>query len=398
MMEVSIEKLDNKGRGIAYINDKITFIKNALPKEIVEVNITKESKKYQEGEVTKYIKESPLRIKSICPYFNICGGCDLLNISYEDTLKFKKQKLEDIISKYANISTNIDIIPSDNKLNYRNKITLKVINKKIGYYESSTHKLVEINDCLLAEKSISNIIPDLHYLNIKNGEIVVRSNYNDELIISITTKDKITPNISYLKEHHKIAGIILNDKVINGDTKYIEIINHLLFNVSYDSFFQINRNICSKLFKLIEENTKDSKVILDLYCGVGTLGIAANVEKAYGIEIVKNAVLNAISNSKINKRNNIYYMLGDVGSTLPKIKDEIDTVIVDPPRAGLDPKTKDTLINFKPNKIIYVSCDPMTLARDIKDLSKYYNLKSIKGLDMFPYTEHCESITILERR
>ena len=397
-MEVSIEKLDNKGRGIAYINDKITFIKNALPKEIVEVNITKESKKYQEGEVTKYIKESPLRIKSICPYFNICGGCDLLNISYEDTLKFKKQKLEDIISKYANISTNIDIIPSDNKLNYRNKITLKVINKRIGYYESSTHKLVEINDCLLAEKSISNIIPDLHYLNIKNGEIVVRSNYNDELIISITTKDKITPNISYLKEHHKIAGIILNDKVINGDSKYIEIINHLLFNVSYDSFFQINRNICSKLFKLIEENTKDSKVILDLYCGVGTLGIAANVEKAYGIEIVKNAVLNAISNSKINKRNNIYYMLGDVGSTLPKIKDEIDTVIVDPPRAGLDDKTKDTLINFKPNKIIYVSCDPMTLARDIKDLSKYYNLKSIKGLDMFPYTEHCESITVLERR
>lgn len=398
MMEVSIEKLDNKGRGIAYINDKITFIKNALPKEIVEVNITKESKKYQEGEVTKYIKESPLRIKSICPYFNICGGCDLLNISYEDTLKFKKQKLEDIISKYANISTNIDIIPSDNKLNYRNKITLKVINKRIGYYESSTHKLVEINDCLLAEKSISNIIPDLHYLNIKNGEIVVRANYNDELIISITTKDKITPNISYLKEHHKIAGIILNDKVINGDTKYIEIINHLLFNVSYDSFFQINRNICSKLFKLIEENTKDSKVILDLYCGVGTLGIAANVEKAYGIEIVKNAVLNAISNSKINKRNNIYYMLGDVGSTLPKIKDEIDTVIVDPPRAGLDDKTKDTLINFKPNKIIYVSCDPMTLARDIKDLSKYYNLKSIKGLDMFPYTEHCESVCILERK
>ncbi len=397
-MEVSIEKLDNKGRGIAYINDKITFIKNALPKEIVEVNITKESKKYQEGEVTKYIKESPLRIKSVCPYFNICGGCDLLNISYEDTLKFKKQKLEDIISKYANISTNIDITPSDNKLNYRNKITLKVINKKIGYYESSTHKLVEINDCLLAEKSISNIIPDLHYLNIKNGEIVVRSNYNDELIISITTKDKITPNISYLKEHHKIAGIILNDKVINGDSKYIEIINHLLFNVSYDSFFQINRNICSKLFKLIEENTKDSKVILDLYCGVGTLGIAASSEKAYGIEIVKNAVLNAISNSKINKRNNIYYMLGDVGSTLPKIKDEIDTVIVDPPRAGLDSKTKDTLINFKPNKIIYVSCDPMTLARDIKDLSKYYNLKSIKGLDMFPYTEHIESFVILERR
>ncbi len=397
-MAFTIEKLDNKGRGIAYINDKITFIKNALPTEEVEVTITKESKKYQEGIVTKYIKKSPKRIDSICPYFNICGGCDLLHISYEDTLKYKKQKLEDIISKYANISTNIDIIPSDNILNYRNKITLKVVNKKIGFYEPSTHKLVQIQNCLLAEKSIQNIISDLHYLNIKNGEIVIRSNYNNELIISITTKDKITPNISYLKEHYKIAGIILNDKVINGDDKFIEIINHLLFNVSYDSFFQINRNICSKLFKLIEQETKNSKVLLDLYCGVGTLGIAANVEKAYGIEIVKNAILNAISNSKINKRNNIYYMLGDVSTVLPKIKDDIDTIIVDPPRAGLDDKTKNTIIEFKPNKIIYVSCDPMTLARDIKELSKYYNLKSIKGLDMFPYTEHCESITVLERR
>ncbi len=397
-MAFTIEKLDNKGRGIAYINDKITFIKNALPTEEVEVTITKESKKYQEGIVTKYIKKSPKRIDSICPYFNICGGCDLLHISYEDTLKYKKQKLEDIISKYANISTNIDIIPSDNILNYRNKITLKVVNKKIGFYEPSTHKLVQIQNCLLAEKSIQDIIPDLHYLNIKNGEIVIRSNYNNELIIAITTKDKITPNISYLKEHYKIAGIILNNKVVNGDDKFIEIINHLLFNVSYDSFFQINRNICSKLFKLIEQETKNSKVLLDLYCGVGTLGIAANVEKAYGIEIVKNAILNAISNSKINKRNNIYYMLGDVSTVLPKIKDDIDTIIVDPPRAGLDDKTKNTIIEFKPNKIIYVSCDPMTLARDIKELSKYYNLKSIKGLDMFPYTEHCESITVLERR
>ena len=298
-MAFTIEKLDNKGRGIAYINDKITFIKNALPTEEVEITITKESKKYQEGIVTKYIKKSPKRIDSICPYFNICGGCDLLHISYEDTLKYKKQKLEDIISKYANISTNIDIIPSDNILNYRNKITLKVVNKKIGFYEPSTHKLVQIQNCLLAEKSIQDIIPDLHYLNIKNGEIVIRSNYNNELIISITTKDKITPNISYLKEHYKIAGIILNNKVVNGDDKFIEIINHLLFNVSYDSFFQINRNICSKLFKLIEQETKNSKVLLDLYCGVGTLGIAANVEKAYGIEIVKNAILNAISNSKI---------------------------------------------------------------------------------------------------
>ena len=399
-MEVTIEKLDNQGRGIAYVNDKITFVEKALPEEIVDIKITKESKKYQEAIVLKYLKKSNNRVEPICPYFKECGGCNLLNLSYEDTLKYKKEKLESILSKYANLNTNIEIIPSDKQINYRNKITLKVMNKKIGYYEASSHKLVEIDNCFLAEKAIQDIIPDLKYLNIKNGEIILRSNYNNELLIIINTKEKCNPNIIPLKKKHKIAGIILNNKVLNGEDKFIDIINHKLFNVSYDSFFQVNRNICSKLFSLIEENTKDSKVLLDLYCGVGTLGIASNnsVEKAYGIEIIKNAILNAITNSKINKKNNIYYMLGDVSNCLPKIKDEIDTIIVDPPRAGLDTITKDTIINFKPNKIIYVSCDPMTLSRDLKELTKYYNLTSIKGLDMFPYTHHCESITVLERR
>ena len=149
---------------------------------------------------------------------------------------------------------------------------------------------------------------------------------------------------------------------------------------------------------LTEINEKD--VILDLYCGVGTLGINAckKASKAYGIEIVKNAVLNAITNSKINKRDNIYYMLGKVEDNLPKIKDKIDTIIVDPPRAGLDPKTKQTILDFKCNKIIYVSCDPMTLARDLKELSSIYNIKKIECYDMFPFTEHIETYCVLERR
>ena len=137
-----------------------------------------------------------------------------------------------------------------------------------------------------------------------------------------------------------------------------------------------------------------------MYCGVGTLGIVATkkAKKAYGIEIVKNAILNAITNAKINKRDNIYYMLGDVSKNITKIKDDIDTIIVDPPRAGLDSITKQTIINFKAKRIIYVSCDPMTLARDLLDLQEVYDIKTIKGLDMFPYTHHCESVCILERR
>ena len=400
MIEVTIEKLDNYGRGIAYYNNKIVFIYNALPQEIVSIEIIKEAKKYYEAIVTNYISTSPDRKDPICPYYNKCGGCNLLQLDYDKTLEFKKEKLSQVLYKYANISYNPEIIPSKNIFNYRNKITLKVKDNKYGYYEDNTHKLIEIDNCYLAEPSINNFIKDIKYLNIKNGELVIRSNYNSELLISITSKTEIKPNIDYLKRKHKIVGIVLNNKTIYGESSFIEIINHLFFNISYDSFFQINRDICTKLFKLIRENVKDDEVILDLYCGVGTLGIniADKIKRGYGIEIVKNAVLNAITNSKINKRNNIEYMLGDVSKCLPKIKDNIDTIIVDPPRAGLDNITKQTIISFKPNKIIYISCDPITLSRDLKELLPHYELNLIKGLDMFPYTHHIESFVILERR
>lgn len=400
MNEVKIEKLDNQGRGICYINSKITFVPNTLPDETVKVNLTKEAKKYNEAIVTEYITESKNRVESPCPYFGACGGCELLHSKYEDTIKYKKEKLESIISKYANIKSNIEIIPSNNILSYRNKISLKIINKKVGYYKPSSHNIVEIEKCLLAEPAINKFIPDIKFLNIKNGEIIIRSNYNSELLIWIKTKDKINPDINYLKSNHKIAGIVLNDKTITGDASFIEIINHQLFTVSFDSFFQINRYICSQIFNLINQNINSEEVILDLYCGVGTLGINAskNAKKSFGIEIVKNAVLNAITNSKINKRDNIFYMLGDVSECLPKIKEKVDTIIVDPPRAGLDNKTKETIIDFKPKKILYVSCDPMTLARDLKELSSYYNITNIKGLDMFPFTQHIETFVVLERR
>lgn len=394
-----IEKLDNHGRGICYINNKITFIENALPNEEVEIKITKENKKYNEGIVTKYIKKSSKRIEPKCPYFEECGGCNLLNTTYEETIKYKKDKLESIMSKYAKINKNIDIIESQNTLNYRNKITLKVINNKYGYYVSNTHKLVPINNCLLAEQPIKEFIKDINKLNIKNGEVIIRSNYNEELLIVINTKDKINPDIEYLKENHKIVGFIVNNELINGDNKFIEIINNKMFQVSYDSFFQINRYICGKLFELINDNIKEGETILDLYCGVGTLGLNANkAKKIYGIEIIPNAIINAITNAKINKQNNAYYMVGNTSKCINKINDKIDTIIIDPPRSGLDEITRNTIIDMKPNKILYISCDPMTLARDLNILKEYYNINLIKGLDMFPYTYHIETICIMERR
>ena len=397
MNNLKIEKLDNFGRGICYVNDKITFVTNALPDEIVNIKLTKESKKYNEAIVTEYLNKSPKRIDNICPYYEECGGCNLLHMSYQDTLNFKKDKLESIIYKYAKLQRNIEIIPSKD-FNYRNKVTLKIKNYKYGYYKESTHKIIPITKCYIAETAINDFIKDIKYLNVKNGELVIRSNYNNELLLWLKTKEKPNIDIPYLKEHYKISGIILNDQVIDGESSYIELINHQIFTVSYDSFFQINRDICSKLFNLINEYINDNEVILDLYCGVGTLGINASshAKKTFGIEIVRNAILNAITNAKINKRDNVYYMLGDASKCLPKIKEHLNTIILDPPRAGLDKVTLNTILSFKPDKIIYVSCDPMTLARDLNELQRVYNLEVIKGLDMFAYTNHIETFCVLK--
>lgn len=398
MDNIKIEKLDNEGRGICYINNKITFVFNALPNEIVNIKIIKETAKYNEAIVTKYISYSERRVDNICPYFNICGGCNLLNMSYEDTCSFKENKLKDIMYKYAKLSVPISFIPSKNSLHYRNKITLKVIDRKIGYYKESSHKLLEISNCLLAREAIQNIIPDLKYLDIVNGEVCIRCNYNDELLIIINTKDNIKVDIDYLKSKHKIVGIVLNGKTLVGDNYFIEIINNKMFKVSYDSFFQINRDICIEIFNLLNKYINNDSVLLDLYCGVGSLGLSinSNNKKIYGLEIIENAILNCVSNAKLNKVDNAYYLLGDVAKNITKIKDKIDTVIVDPPRAGNDKKTIESIIKLSPSQIIYISCNPMTLARDINLLKERYNVEEIIGLDMFPYTHHVECFCVLK--
>ena len=395
-----IDKLDNKGRGITYVDKKITFVSNALPGEEVDLKVIVEKKKYNEAIVTRYYKTSDKRIESKCPYYNECGGCDLLHMSYEDTIVFKKQKVKDILHKYANLDLDIRFIKNEKLYNYRNKISLKVIDGKYGYYKEKSHELIKIDNCLLAEDIINDFIKDIDKLGIKNGEVIIRNNYNKELLININTKDIIGIDIDYLKNKYKIAGIVVNNKKYYNDDFFIEMINKKLFKVSYNSFFQVNRYICSKLFNIIYDRVSEGDIVLDLYSGVGTLGInvAKKVEKVYGIEIVENAVINASYNTKINKVDNAYYLLGDVGKTIGKIKDNIDTIIVDPPRAGLDKKTKEYILNSKAKKIIYVSCNPMTLARDIKDIDEIYIVREAIVLDMFPYSEHCESVCILEKK
>lgn len=398
-MEVEVVKFDNFGRGIGYINNKIIFISKTVPGDIVTVKITKEKKDYLEGSLLEIIKPSKIRKAVNCPYFSFCGGCDLLQISLSEMLEYKLNKVNDIFKRNNILFEIKEIIKSNEQFNYRNKITLKVVNGLIGFYENNTHKLIEISNCLISENSINNIIKDLNKFNIKNGEIVIRTNYKDELIVWINSKDKLD-NINYFINNYKIAGIIQNDNIIYGNKYFIDKIKKYFFKVSYNSFFQINSSISEKLFLLIENNTLNSNKVLDLYCGVGTLSIVAseNAKEVLGVEIIENAVLDANFNKCLNKKENVTFICDDTKNILNKITNDFDTIIMDPPRSGVDKKVLEKILNEKIFKIIYVSCNPTTLARDLKILEKEYNIIDIKLLDMFPNTEHVESFCVLTHK
>ena len=395
MNKIKIERLDDFGRGIGYIDNKIVFVENALPGEEASIEITNEKKNFCEAKVIDIESISSKRIEPLCKYYNTCGGCHLLHLNYQDTLEYKVNKLKNIFKKNKIYDGDINIIENKDNLHYRNKIELKIENGKIGFYQNKSHDLVEINECLTTKECINKVIKDI---KLNNGDITIRSNYNDEILLIVNTKDKF--EYDNILKNNKIVGIIINDKLIYGDNHFVQVINNLYFKVSYNSFFQINEYICSKLFDIIDSNIDNNSTVLDLYCGVGTLSLVASkkANTVYGIEIVENAILNATINAKINKKDNLYFMCGDSSKLVDKIKDDIDTLIVDPPRSGLSKKIIDTIKNKKFKKIIYVSCDPQTLARDIKELINDYNIKSITALDMFSYTYHVETVCILERK
>ena len=376
-MKVLIDRIDHFGRGITTINNKICFIENALPGEVADIKITKEKKKYLEAKVIKFIKKSKSRVKELCPYSNICGGCNLNHMSYEDENKFKEEKVKDLINKFSNLDKKLvkDIIYS-NQDNYRNKALFHIKNKKLGFYKKNTNEIVEINNCLLLDNKINDIIPKLKEIakesNIEKIEVKV-SNDSKEILLN-TDKDKnIITNIS--------------------NYKYI---------LSPNTFFQVNKYVTELLYNEILDNIKKykSKNVLDLYCGSGTIGIYISkyVDKVLVVEINKQSIIDANKNKELNKIKNIEFIEGKVSDIIKDIKDKYDTIIIDPPRSGLDKDTINSILRINPKTIIYVSCDPTTLSRDLNILKDKYNIEYIKPFNMFPKTYHIESITVLRNR
>lgn len=397
-MKVVIDRFDDLGRGIAYVGEKITFIPNTIPGDTVDITITKETKKYNIAKVDKYLKLSSRRVKPKCPYFDICGGCTLQSISYEDTINYKYNKVKNLFKK-SDIEINPEIIRNPSPYKYRNKISLKVVDKRTGFYEESTHNIVEINECIIASPAINKTISLISEFNIINGNITIRSNKNNEILIILESSDKLNIDINYLKSQIKLVGIVINNETFYGDNFLIENINDYFYKISYDSFFQVNPYVASILFNEVSKRINEEDTVLDLYCGVGTLSLNATCAKeVVGVEIVENAILNAIFNAHINKIDNVKFILNDSTKAVSKLNKKFTKVIVDPPRSGLTKTIIDNILSINPEEIIYVSCDPATLVRDVLLFIDKYNIKKAIIFDMFSYTYHVETMIVLKRK
>lgn len=395
-MEVVITDFNHTGEGIGRIDGKIIFIPKTIPGDKVLVKDINDFKTYFKGSIDKIITPSPDRITPKCPYYNLCGGCDLLNINYSNQLSYKQNKVKNILKKYASFDTDLKILPSPKVYSYRNKITLQVVDGKLGLYQQNSNNLVEIDNCLLVSPNVNKLIKIIkNNLDLSKVTNIMIREYNDNLMIGFIGNINKSTVIDNLSKYTKV--IYLNDLLVYGDKNLEVKLGNYKYKVSPYSFFQVNYESATILYdKVIEYLGPNNSKVLDLYCGTASIGIYISkyCKEITGIEINSSSVKDANENIKLNNLNNIKVLKGDVGKLLTT-KDEYDAIIVDPPRSGLDKKTKETLLKIKSKKIIYVSCDPITLARDLNNLKELYDIKDITLVDMFPNTYHVESVICL---
>lgn len=396
---MKIEKLDYYGRGISRSSGKVYFIENALKDEDVSITLLKEKKKYCEAKLKEISNISKDRTEAKCKYYNVCGGCQIMHIKEEKQEEFKKEKVEEILKKFLKYNKDVNDIVFSKNFNYRNKVVLHVKDNKLGFYKNKTNELIEIDKCLLLNPVINDLISYLkNYIELKDIEkitIKVGNKTNEVMLIIDGSIAK------YQKLLEIVDVLIINEKVMTTKDYITSYIGNKKYIIKRNSFFQVNYDISTRMYDKVKDVIvkEKSKNVLDLYCGTGTIGIYISdvVSKITGIEVVSDAIESANTNKKINNVENIEFILGKVEDKLDFISNNnIDTIIVDPPRSGLHKKVIPILEKISPKTIIYVSCDPITMARDIKLLSNNYELVEVTPYDMFPNTYHVECVCVLK--
>lgn len=390
-MKVNIIKFDHLGRGIGKLNEKVVFVSYGLPNELVDIQIVKSKKKYSDGRILKVIEKNPERINPVCPFFEHCGGCHFLHASYDLEKEFKINKAKELLGQCDGFYETKD-------LNYRNKVTLHIKDNKIGFYEEKTNSIVNIDYCYLLKDGINKIICKLNKIDLLKyniSQIIIKENQNRILMDVVGTIDE-----KFKDFFPDVDIIVCNNKVVKKKQDIIEKINDKVFVITSKAFFQVNKSGLENIYLIIKDFLKDKHVhnALDLYSGtaIWSILISDYVDNITSIEINKEACLNAKKNLKNNNIKNIKIINGDVKDYIDSFSN-VDLVIIDPPRSGLDKKIRVYLNRINSKYIIYISCDMFSLKRDLEELNERYSVNKIILVDMFKRTYHCETVCILER-
>ena len=447
---VTIEDIGVSGEGIGKVDGYTLFVKDALIGDTVEAVITKPKKNYAYAKMLKVLEASPDRVKKRCPVARQCGGCQIQELSYDAQLAFKAKKV------YGNLERIGGFLPEfldtvmepicgmENPFNYRNKAQFPIGTNKegnivTGFYAGRTHQIIPNMECALGvdvNKEILKIIVDFMNENhitaydetMQRGlvrHVLIRYGFStDEIMVCLVINgDKIPKSEKLVDKLVKIQGMTSitysvnreNTNVIMGKEigilwgqGYItDYIGNVKYQISPLSFFQVNPVQTEKLYGLALEyaGLEGNETVWDLYCGIGTISLflAQKAKKVYGVEIVPQAIDDARNNARINEIENAEFFVGKAEEVLPEQYEKhsvyADVIVVDPPRKGCDETLLNTMVKMKPEKIVYVSCDSATLARDLKYLCENgYEVKRVKPVDQFPMTVHVETVVLLSRK
>ena len=432
-MKLEIKKAGINGEGIGFCKRKPVFVEGCFPGETVECDIVDEGR-HCRGTLKKICQKSPDRIRSVCRHDRKCGGCTLIALNYEGQLKIKKQLLQDALYKYASYEDEIDdIVPSGKLFGYRNKCNLPVIEHdgrlvSALYKQGSNHPAL-IEDCPVHDERIEEIrkqilkVLNRHHCHAyvhkqKSGirQLVIRGFENQYQAVIITGNDDISELVDDLKQIKGLCSICqgINTrknpvqlmpehlKLLYGNGKIETDAGGYRLRLSPQAFFQLNKEQAERIYHDVSDLIEGKKsLIVEAYCGIGAISLYLHdkAERLIGIEVIDRAVKDARENAKINHFNHLTFVCDDASKALRKIakKEEIDVLIVDPPRSGLDEEMLETLLKTKISQIIYVSCNPSTLGKDLGVLQEKYHIDHIRGYDMFPNTPLVEAVCLLTR-
>lgn len=433
---VEVTDMNDAGNGVCRVNGTVVFVIGGVCGDICEIKIIKVTKKYAVAAIEKMLTPSKHRIDPLCPYKR-CGGCAFQNISKEYENELKKKIVEGAFLR-AGISLPVcDVSYSGDFYNYRNKAQFPVATDKegklrFGYYAERTHDVIFCDKCVITKPEFTFIAEtvcriaekyNISAYNEKTGEGILRhicfrsgkSGIMLTLVINADTLPHCNEIVSEITDRHKdIAGIYINvnkkntnviygEKFINvyGDKMLTDRLCGLDFDISPASFYQVNHDCCEALYNKAASllGIKGNETVVDLYCGVGTVGMCAakNAKKLIGVEIIPEAVENAKKNAEKNGINNAVFYCGDSSIVRSVTDEKIDALIVDPPRKGLSDEVINSIIELKPEKLLYISCDPNTLARDLQKLLVYYKADCAYPFNMFPRTGHVETVVLMTR-